>query len=122
MLLAFKMFAGGPLGTGRQWFSWIHIDDLVGLIVEALSRQDMEGVFNATAPNPVRMNEFCQTLGEVLKRPSWLPVPNFALEALLGEGAIIVLEGQEVLPKKAESMGFKYQYPTLKPALKEIIS
>ncbi len=122
MLGAFKMFAGGPLGSGHQWFSWIHIDDLVGLIVEALSRQDMEGTFNATAPNPVRMNEFCETLGEVLKRPSWLPVPNFALEALLGEGSIIVLEGQEVLPKKTESIGFKYRYPTLKPALKEIIS
>lgn len=122
MIPPFKLFAGGPLGTGKQWFSWIHLDDLVNLIIEALTRSDLEGVFNATAPNPVRMSELCQTLGEVLRRPSWLPVPSFALEALLGEGAQVVLEGQQVLPKRAISSLFKYQYPTLKQALAEIVS
>jgi uncharacterized protein (TIGR01777 family) len=110
----FKVFAGGPIGTGRQWFSWIHRDDLVNLILEALSRKDIEGVFNATAPNPVRMTELCQTIGETLNRPSWLPVPSFVLEALLGEGAKVVLEGQQVLPKRTISKGFEYQYPTAK--------
>ncbi|WP_013320353.1 thylakoid membrane protein ThyD [Gloeothece verrucosa] len=122
MIPPFKMFAGGPIGEGRQWFSWIHRDDLVSLILEALKRPDLEGTFNGTAPNPVQMNQFCQILGEVIKRPSWLPVPGFALEVLLGEGAKVVLEGQQVLPKATQKIGFQYQYPTLKPALQEIIS
>ncbi|MGB7442480.1 MAG: TIGR01777 family oxidoreductase [Coleofasciculaceae cyanobacterium] len=122
MLTPFKMFAGGPLGSGRQWFSWIHREDLVNLIIAAIQRKDMEGVFNATAPNPVRMSELCQNLGDVLNRPSWLPVPDFALEAMLGEGAMVVLEGQQVLPKRTTDYGFEYQYPTVKPALKEIVS
>ena len=121
MIPPFKLFAGGPLGTGRQWFSWIHRDDLVNLILEALNRPDIEGVLNATALNPVRMSELCQNLGKTLERPSWLPVPSFALEALLGEGAKVVLEGQQVLPKRTTSYGFKYQYPTLKQALEEIL-
>ena len=122
MIGPFQMFAGGPIGNGRQWFSWIHRDDLVGLIIEALKRPDMEGVFNATSPNPVRMSQFCQTLGEVMNRPSWLPVPDFVLELLLGDGAKVVLEGQQVLPKQTQVVGFQYQYPQLKPALQEILS
>lgn len=122
MIGPFKMFAGGPIGSGRQWFSWIHRDDLVNLILEAIKRTDMAGIYNATAPNPVRMTEFCQTLGEVINRPSWLPVPEFALELLLGDGAKVILEGQQVLPKQTQSLGFQYQYPDLKPALTEILS
>ncbi|MBD2360907.1 TIGR01777 family protein [Anabaena minutissima FACHB-250] len=121
MITPFKLFAGGPIGSGRQWFSWIHIDDLVSLIVQALTKPDMEGVYNATAPNPVRMNDLSQTMGEVMNRPSWLPVPGFALEALLGDGAIVVLEGQQVLPKLTLETGFEYQYPKLQPALKNIL-
>ncbi|MEG4227540.1 TIGR01777 family oxidoreductase [Microcoleus sp. N9_B2] len=122
MLPPFKLFAGGPLGTGKQWFSWVHREDVVDLILYALQNSQVEGVLNATAPNPVRMNELCQTLGEVLKRPSWLPVPGFALEMLLGDGAKLVLEGQRVLPKQTLASGFQYQYPTLKLALEEILS
>jgi uncharacterized protein (TIGR01777 family) len=122
MLLPFRLFAGGPIGKGRQWFSWIHRDDLVNLILTALTKPDFEGVFNATAPNPVRMAEFSQVLGQVMRRPSWLPVPDFAMEALLGDAAKVVLEGQQVLPKRAESYGFKYQYPTLKEALEDVLS
>ena len=122
MIPPFKLFAGGPLGTGKQWFSWIHRDDLVNLILEALTRKDIEGVLNATAPNPVRMSEFCQVLGKTLNRPSWLPVPSFVPEALLGEGAKVVLEGQQVLPKRTTSFGFDYQYPTLEQALAEILT
>ncbi|MBW4520531.1 MAG: TIGR01777 family oxidoreductase [Scytolyngbya sp. HA4215-MV1] len=122
MLPPFKLFAGGPIGSGRQWFSWIHRDDLVNLIVTALTRSDLAGTFNATAPNPLRMNDFCHTLGEVMNRPSWLPVPDFALEVLLGDGAKVVLEGQQVLPKHTLASGFQYQYPTAKQALQEILS
>lgn len=122
MIPPFQIFAGGPLGNGRQWFSWIHREDLVNLILESLKRSDIEGTFNATSPNPVRMNELCQTLGEVLHRPSWLPVPDFALEFLLGEASKVILEGQQVLPKATLAKGFQYQYPTLKTALTDIIS
>ncbi|MDE5070394.1 MAG: TIGR01777 family oxidoreductase [Trichodesmium sp. St16_bin4-tuft] len=122
MLTPFKLFAGGPIGNGRQWFSWVHIDDLVGLILHSLRNPEMQGVFNATSPNPVRMEEFCQGLGEALNRPSWLPVPDFAIELLLGDGAVVVLEGQKVLPKQTQASGFEYQYPTVKPALKNILA
>lgn len=121
MLGPFKIFAGGPIGSGKQWFSWIHRDDLVNLICQAVEQENMSGVYNATAPNPVSMGKLCQTLGEVLNRPSWLPVPDFVLEILLGDGAIVVLEGQQVLPKKTQAAGFSYQYPDLKPALAEIV-
>ena len=122
MIGPFKMFAGGPIGSGKQWFSWIHRDDLVSLIERAIQDSNMSGVYNATAPNPVRMNQLCQTLGEVMNRPSWLPVPDFVLEILLGDGAIVVLEGQQVLPKKTQATGFDYQYAELKPALAEIVT
>ncbi len=122
MIGPFKMFAGGPIGSGKQWFSWIHRDDLVNLICQAIERSDMSGAYNATAPNPVRMGQLCQTLGEVMNRPSWLPVPDFVLEILLGDGAVVVLEGQQVLPQKTQSTGFNYQYAELKPALSEIVA
>ena len=121
MITPFKLFAGGPIGSGRQWFSWIHREDLVNLIIQALTRSDMEGVLNATAPNPVRMTELADTMGQVMKRPSWLPVPGLALEALLGDGAMVVLEGQQVIPKRTLASGFNYQYPTVKQALAEIL-
>lgn len=122
MLTPFKLFAGGPIGTGKQWFSWIHREDLVNLILQALTQPNMEGVFNATAPNPVRMAEFCNTLGQVMNRPSWLPVPAFAIEALLGDGAVVVLEGQQVLPKRTQTTGFQYQYSDLKLAIAEVLA
>ena len=121
MITPFKLFAGGPLGSGRQWFSWIHLDDLVNLILQALTNPDMAGVYNATAPNPVRMAGLSQTWGQVMQRPSWLPVPGFALEALLGDGAMVVLEGQQVMPKRTLEAGFEYEYPNLQPALSQIM-
>jgi len=121
MMPPFKLFAGGPIGTGKQWFSWIHREDLVSLILQALTQTDFEGVYNATAPNPVRMAELSNTLGTLMKRPSWLPVPSFALEALLGDGAKVVLEGQKVMPKRTQAIGFEYRYPILTQAIAEIL-
>lgn len=121
MITPFKLFAGGPIGSGRQWFSWIHLDDVVNLIIQALTNPALEGVYNATAPNPVRMTDLTQTMGQIMHRPSWLPVPAFALEALLGDGATVVLEGQEVLPKRTMAAGFEYQYPNLRVALSQIL-
>jgi uncharacterized protein (TIGR01777 family) len=122
MVPPFKLFAGGPIGTGQQWFSWIHREDLVNLILQALMRSDLQGTFNATAPNPVRMSELCTTLGAVINRPSWLPVPNFAIEALLGDGAKVVLEGQQVLPKRTQAAGLQYEYPTVRQALEQVLT
>jgi uncharacterized protein len=122
MLAPFKLFAGGPIGTGKQWFSWIHREDVVDLIVFSLTHSEVEGVLNATAPNPVRMAEFCQVFGTVLNRPSWLPVPGLALEVLLGDAAKVILEGQQVLPKRTLASGFEYQYPVLKEALEEVLA
>jgi uncharacterized protein len=121
MLAPFSAFVGGPIGSGKQWFSWVHRDDVVKLIITAITDSQMQGIYNATAPNPVTMADFCQTLGAVMDRPSWLPVPNFALEALLGEGAIVVLEGQQVVPTHTLAQGFEFQYSTLTPALRAIL-
>lgn len=122
MLPPFRLFGGGPLGTGEQWFSWIHRDDLVQLLIQALTDDQFQGAYNGTAPEPVRMKELCSVLGQVINRPSWLPVPEFALELLLGEGAKVVLEGQQVLPTRTLSTGFKFQYPTLDRALRQFLS
>ncbi|MCS6782089.1 MAG: TIGR01777 family oxidoreductase [Gloeomargarita sp. SKYBB_i_bin120] len=121
ILPPFRAFLGGPIGSGRQWFAWIHQDDMVNLILTALWDEGWSGVYNATAPNPVRMAEFCQTLGRVLQRPSWLPVPGVVLELLLGDAAQVILTGQRVLPARVQAMGFTYQYPTLLPALQDIL-
>jgi uncharacterized protein (TIGR01777 family) len=121
MITPFKLFAGGPIGSGQQWFSWIHLDDIVSLIIQALTKPTMEGVYNATAPQPVRMNNLSTTMGNVMNRPSWLPVPGFAIEAILGDGAKVVLEGQQVLPKRTLESGFEFQYPNLPSALKQIL-
>lgn len=122
MIPLFMMFAGGPLGSGQQWFSWIHLDDIVNLIYEALTNPSYKGVINGTAPNPVRLAEMCEQLGNVMGRPSWLPVPDFALKAVLGEGASVVLDGQRVLPTRAKELGFQFKYPQVKDALKTILS
>jgi len=121
MLAPFSAFVGGPIGSGKQWFSWVHRDDVVKLIIESIVNPQMQGVYNATAPNPVTMDGFAQTLGTVMNRPSWLPVPNFALEAMLGEGAIVVLQGQQVVPTHTLAQGFDFQYSTLQPALSAIL-
>ncbi|CAM8899280.1 unnamed protein product [Rhodiola kirilowii] len=121
MIPLFMMFAGGPLGSGEQWFSWIHVDDIVNLIYEAIRNPSYEGVINGTSPNPVRLGEMCDHLGKVMGRPSWLPVPDFALKAVLGEGASVVLEGQKVIPARAKELGFKFKYPYVRDALMSIL-
>ncbi|XP_022971004.1 epimerase family protein SDR39U1 homolog, chloroplastic-like [Cucurbita maxima] len=122
MIPLFMMYAGGPLGSGKQWFSWIHLDDIVDLIYEALMNPSYKGVINGTAPNPVKLSELCERLGAAMGRPSWLPVPDFALKAVLGDGASVVLEGQRVVPARAKELGFSFKYPSVKDALKAILS
>lgn len=117
MLPPFKAFVGGKLGSGKQWMSWIHLDDLVGIICHALENP-MSGPVNGTAPNPVTNSQFTAELARALGRPAVFPVPSFALKAMFGEMAGMLLEGQRVLPKAAEAAGYKFQYPELGPALR----
>lgn len=122
MVLPYKLFAGGTVGSGKQWLSWIHIKDAVRLISFVIENDNASGPINITAPHPVTMNEFGHTLSKVIKRPHWLPVPSFALKWLLGEKSMLVLEGQQVLPEKASQLQFQFSYPTLQEALTDIYS
>jgi len=117
----FQLFAGGPVGSGRQYWSWIHAHDWVRLVRWAIEIADVSGPVNLTAPNPVTNSVFAQTLGQVLNRPALLPAPGFALRLLLGEMAdALVLGGQRVLPAAAQARGFEFRYPDLRPALQAI--
>lgn len=114
----FKLFVGGPLGAGKQWMSWIQLEDEVNLILHLIENPQASGPVNATAPNPVTMKEFCRSLGQVLGRPSWAPVPAFALRFLLGEMAEMLVTGQRVVPTAAEKLGYRFRYPNLPEALR----
>ncbi|MCK5190489.1 MAG: TIGR01777 family oxidoreductase, partial [Methylococcales bacterium] len=121
MLPAFKLGMGGPLGDGRQWMSWIHRTDFIAIIDKLLESKVMQGIFNATAPEPVSNAEFSQALGNVLNRPTFIPVPAFVLKTLLGEMSELLLGGQRVLPERIEQAGFKFQFKTLEQALKDVL-
>ena len=121
MLLPFELFAGGPLGSGNQWFPWIHRDDVIGIILFAIEKHALSGAVNAAAPEPATMKQFCKTLSEVMQRPSWAPVPPFILKIALGEMADMVLTGQRVIPKKALDTGYHFLHPSLRGALQDIL-
>ncbi len=120
MVTPFKLFVGGPLGNGRQWFPWIHRDDVVGMTVWALENPQVRGPLNVTAPNPVTMREFARALGRVLHRPAFVPAPGFALRLLLGEFAGSLLTGQKAIPEAAQRLGYAWKYPDLEAALRTI--
>ncbi len=122
MLLPFRLFAGGPIMPGTQWVSWIHRRDHIGLIQWAITTPNVSGPVNAVAPGPVTMNTFCEDLGRVLHRPSWLPVPGLALKVVLGELGTLMTTGQRVNPTKALAGGYVFRYPTLEPALRAILT
>ena len=116
MVPPFRWFMGGPLGSGRQWMSWIHRDDAIGLIRWALESPQVAGAVNATAPEPVTMRELASGLGRALRRPSWAPVPSFVLKALLGDMADVVVTGQRVVPETAKRQGYAFRYSQLPQA------
>jgi uncharacterized protein (TIGR01777 family) len=120
MVTPFKFFVGGPLGSGRQWFPWIHIEDEIGLILFATDSPDARGPLNATAPNPVTMEEFCKALGKVLNRPSWASVPPSVLTLLLGELADMIIGGQRAVPAAAQKLGYKFKYVDVVEALQSL--
>ncbi|MDX2255423.1 MAG: TIGR01777 family oxidoreductase [Pseudanabaenaceae cyanobacterium bins.39] len=122
MLPIFQLGGGGKIGTGKQWFSWIHRDDLVELIILAIGNAQITGALNATAPNPVTNERFTIALAKAVKRPAFLPVPAAALILVFGEGATVLLDGQKVLPQAAQNYQFKFQYPEIDAALAQILS
>jgi len=121
MLPPFQNFVGGPLGSGNQWFSWVHLQDAVGAILFALDQPSLAGTFNCTAPESVTNADFSRSLGQTIQRPSWAPVPQFVLELMVGEAAVILVEGQLVIPDKLVKAGYRFGFPKVGQALGDLL-
>ncbi len=121
LVLPFRFFVGGPVLPGTHWLSWIHVDDIVGILMLALEDERVLGPINATAPEPQTYKDFAKTIGLVMGRPSWLPVPGFALRLALGEMADMITTGQRVIPRKAQELGYQFKYPTSQQAIRAIL-
>lgn len=122
MLPPFRLGVGGPLGSGRQWMSWIHVDDLVDMILFALNLDRLSGPVNAVSPDPVRNTDFTKALAHAVSRPAFMPVPKLALSLLYGEMSEVMLGSQRVLPRAAQEAGFPFRYATVGPALTAAVS
>ncbi len=121
MVLPFKLFAGGPIGSGKQWLPWIHMADEVSAIQFLLTHESATGPFNLAAPNPVTNKTFGQAIGKVLGRPAIAPAPAFAMKALFGEMSTVLLDGQRAVPKRLEELGFTFAFPTVQAALQDLL-
>jgi len=123
MLMPFKLGVGGVVGSGKQWMSWISMDDHIAVINYALENENLRGAVNSVAPSPVTNEEFTKTLGDVLYRPTILPVPEFVVGMVFGEmGDALLLASTKVLPKRLEAAGFEFKYPQLKPAIEHAVN
>lgn len=121
MLLPFKLFVGGPLGSGRQLFSWVHLEDVVRAFELALEAPTLSGPVNLVAPNPVTQKELARAIGHKLHRPALFPVPSFVLKLLFGEGAAPIVLGRRAVPAKLEQAGFTFRYPTIEETLDQVV-
>jgi uncharacterized protein len=121
LLTPFRMFAGGPIGNGRQWFPWVHIEDVIGIILHALDSSQAQGVLNAVSPGIVRNRDFAIALGEALKRPARFTVPAFVIKLALGELGETLLGGQRVLPKRTLDSGYSFRHATIEEALQSLL-
>lgn len=122
MLLPFKMGVGGVVGSGKQWMSWISLEDEMAVIEYCLENENIRGAINAVGPNPVTNEQFTKTLGDVLYRPTFLPLPEFAVSMLFGEmGDALLLASTKVLPKRLEELGFEFKHPDLKDAIESAV-
>lgn len=121
MLLPFKFFAGGPIGSGKQWLPWIHITDQVRAIKFLLDHPSADGPFNLAAPNPVNNKQFGEILGATMRRPAFMPTPGVAMKAIFGEMSTVLLDGQRAVPQRLEALGFAFTYPTLREALSDLL-
>lgn len=122
MLVPFKLGLGGPLGNGNQWVPWVHVEDVVGVILHAIERPGVRGPVNVTAPTPVRNREFTTTLAQVLRRPAFLAAPAFGLKIVLGEFADVLLASQRALPKRIQQSGYSFRHPALEEALRATLA
>jgi uncharacterized protein len=121
-LLPFHLFAGGIIGSGEQWMPWIHINDMISAVIYIIENSAVSGPVNLSAPEPVQMKDFCRTLGEIMRRPSLMHIPAGILKMTLGEMAVpLILEGQKVVPEKLLSAGYKFRFPGLEGALRNIL-
>lgn len=118
--LPYKFFVGGTVGSGEQWLSWIHVEDVARAILHAIETTELSGPINVTSPNPKRMRGFGKIVARVLRRPHWLPVPSFALQLALGEKSVLVLEGQYVTPEKLLMSGFTFKFSSLENTIKDL--
>lgn len=121
MLLPFKFFAGGPIGSGKQWLPWIHLTDQVRAIKFLLDHPSADGPFNLAAPNPVNNKQFGEILGAIMRRPAFMPTPGVAMQALFGEMSTVLLDGQRAVPQRLEELGFAFTYSTLREALSDLL-
>jgi hypothetical protein len=121
MIPVFRKYLGGPLGSGKQWFSWIHMGDLVGAFVFLMAHGEISGPVNLTSANPVRNEELAKAIGKAMRRPSFLPVPGFMLKLVLGEFGSVLLEGQRVIPRKLLDSGYVFIFPEIEGALQSLI-
>lgn len=121
MAMPYRLFVGGKVGSGDQWVSWVHVTDVVRAILFAITSDQLSGPVNVTSPNPLRMNDFGKSIGSVLHRPHWLPVPSFAMKMVLGQKSALVLEGQHVIPQVLQENGFEFKFPTLRLALEDLL-
>lgn len=122
MIPAFKSFVGGPIGSGSQWFPWMHLTDLMAAIVFIVEQPQVNGPLNFCAPNPTRNRELANTLGEVMGRPAFMPAPAFMIRTVLGEFGNVLLDSQRTIPDKLLSHGFEFQYPDIKSAIEAVAS
>lgn len=121
MLLPFRLGAGGPVGSGTQWVSWIHMEDLLAMIEWAITNDAASGIYNGTAPKPATNGDLSRALGRVLHRPAFMPAPSFALRIALGEAAGLLVEGQHVTPERPLAEGFTFRFPEIEPAFRDLL-
>ncbi|MBE3554045.1 MAG: DUF1731 domain-containing protein, partial [Thermicanus sp.] len=121
MVIPYRFFAGGRVGSGRQWVSWIHIDDVAGLICHAIKHEEISGPIPVAAPNPVTMDQFGREIARILHRPHWLPVPGSLLKVALGEMALLLLQGNKADTERLLGLGYSFRYPDLSPALEDLL-
>lgn len=122
LLLPFRLFLGGPFGSGEQWYSWIHIDDVSQAIQYLIQHPESGEVVNLTAPHPVKNREFAACVGDILSRPSFVPVPGFLMRWVFGDVSTVVLDGQRVIPRRLQKVNYQFLYPDLEGALRELLT
>jgi uncharacterized protein (TIGR01777 family) len=121
LLLPFRLFVGGPMGSGDQWYSWIHLEDQARALRFLIENDEARGAFNLTAPDPVTNGEFAKLIGRMTGRPSWFPLPGFAMRLAFGEVAEVVLRGQRAVPRRLLDLGFEFHFPAAEAALKDLL-